>query len=78
MDPLDHDHHAYAIVPFIRLQGIMNIEHWQPLFDGMANQTYPPELQINTANVTYAEPHFSQGFRSVTVRNDSLSATDSL
>ena len=30
-----------------------------PYFEGMVNRVYPPELQLNKANTSDSEPHFS-------------------
>ena len=38
------------------LDDLLNIEH--PYVEGMVNQIYPPELQLNKANTTDAEAPF--------------------
>ena len=54
MDSLNHDNQADVIDALIRLLGnlddLLNIDN--PYFEGMVNQIYPPELQLNKANTT--------------------------
>ena len=38
------------------LDGLLNIDN--PYFEGMVNQIYPPELQLNKANVSDTEAPF--------------------
>ena len=38
------------------LDDLLNIDN--PYFEGMVNQIYPPELQLNKANTSDAEPPF--------------------
>ena len=43
------------------LDDLINIDN--PYFEGMANQIYPPELQLNKANTTDTEaPFIANGF----------------
>ena len=52
MDSLKHDNQADVIEAFNLtshlLDGLLNIDN--PYFEGMVNQIYPPELQLNKAN----------------------------
>ena len=60
MDSLNHDNQADAIEAFNStsryLDDLLNIDN--PYFEGMVNQIYPPELQLNTANNTDTQAHF--------------------
>ena len=38
------------------LDDLLNIDN--PYFEGMVNQIYPPELQLNKANTSDTEAHF--------------------
>ena len=40
------------------LHDLLNIDN--PYFEGMVNQIYPPELQLNKANSTYTKTPFSR------------------
>ena len=50
MDSLNHDNQeAFTSMT-------LNIDN--PYFEGMVNQIYPPELQLNKANISYTEAPF--------------------
>ena len=81
MDSLDHDNQADVIEAFNStsryLDVLLNIDN--PYFEGMVNQVYPPELQLNKASTTDTEAPFldlhlsvANGFVSSTydMRND--------
>ena len=57
MDSLNHDNQADVIEAFNStsryLDDLLNIDN--PYFDGMVNQIYPPELQLNKANISDTE-----------------------
>ena len=57
MDSLDHDNQADVIEAFNStsryLDDLLNIDN--PYFEGMFNQIYPPELQLNKANISDTE-----------------------
>ena len=57
MDSLNHDNQADVIEAFNStsryLDDLLNIDN--PYFEGMVNQIYPPELQLNKANITDTE-----------------------
>ena len=57
MDSLSHDNQADVIEAFNStsryLDDLLNIGN--PYFEGMINQIYPPELQLNKANTTDTE-----------------------
>ena len=54
MDALNHDNQADVIEAFNStsryLDDLLNIDN--PYFEGMFNQIYSPELQLNKANTT--------------------------
>ena len=51
MDSLNHKNQAEAFNSTSRyLADLLNIDN--PYFEGMVNQIYPPELQLNKANTT--------------------------
>ena len=58
MDSLNHDNQADVIETFNStsryLDDLLNIDN--PYFEGMVNQIYPPELQLNKAR--YRSPLF--------------------
>ena len=60
MDSLNHNNQADVIEAFNLtsryLVDLLNIEN--PYFEGMVNQIYPPELQLNKANTTDTEAPF--------------------
>ena len=60
MDSLNHDNQADVIEAFHStsryLDDLLNIDN--PYFEGMVNQIYPPELQLNKANVSDTEAPF--------------------
>ena len=60
MDSIHHDNQADVIEAFNStsryLDDLLNIGN--PYFEGMINQFYPPELQLNNANTTYTEAPF--------------------
>ena len=60
MDSLNHDNQADVIEAFNStsryLDDLLNIDN--PYFEGMVNQIYPPELQLNKANVSDTEAPF--------------------
>ena len=60
MDFLNHDNQADVIEAFNStsryLDDLLNIDN--PYFEGMVNQIYPPELQLNKANITDTEAPF--------------------
>ena len=60
MDSLNHDNQADVIEAFIStsryLDDLLNIDN--PYFEGMVNQIYPPELQLNKANISDTEAPF--------------------
>ena len=55
-----HDNQADVIEAFNStsryLEDLLNIDN--PYFEGMVNQIYPPELQLNKANITDTEAPF--------------------
>ena len=59
-DSLNHDDQADVIEAFNStsryLDDLLNIDN--PYFEGMVNQIYPPELQLNKANTTDTEAPF--------------------
>ena len=60
MDSLDHDNQADVIEAFNStsryLDDLLNIDN--PYFEGMVNQIYPSELQLNKANFSDTEAPF--------------------
>ena len=60
MDSLNHDNQADVIEAFNStcryLDDLLNIDN--PYFEGMVNQIYPPELQLNKANISDTEAPF--------------------
>ena len=54
MDSLNHDNQVDVIEAFNLtsryLDDLLNIDN--PYFEGMVNQIYQPELQLNTANIS--------------------------
>ena len=60
MDSLNHDNQADVIEAFNstsrHLDDLLNIDN--PYFEGMVNQIYPPELQLNKANISDTEAPF--------------------
>ena len=60
MDSLNHDNQADVIDAFNStsryLDDLLNIDN--PYFEGMINQIYPPELQLNKANISDTEAPF--------------------
>ena len=60
MDSLNHDNQADVIEAFNStsryLDDLLNIDN--PYFEGMANQIYPSELQLNKANISDTEATF--------------------
>ena len=60
MDSLNHDNQADVIEAFNStsryLDDLLNIDN--PYFEGMVNQVYPPELQLNKANISDTEAPF--------------------
>ena len=60
MDSLNHDNQADVIDAFNStsryLDDLLNSD--SPYFEGMANQFYPPELQLNKANTINTEAPF--------------------
>ena len=60
MDSLNYDKEIDVIEAFNSicryLDDLLNIGN--PYFEGLVNQIYPPELQLNKANTTDTEPHF--------------------
>ena len=60
MDSLNHDNQADVIEAFNStsryLDDLLNIDN--PYFECMVNQIYPPELQLNKANITDTEAPF--------------------
>ena len=60
MDSLNHDNQADVIEAFNStsryLDDLLNIDN--PYFEGMVNQIYPPELQLNKANISDTEDPF--------------------
>ena len=60
MDSLNHDNQADVIEAFNStsryLDDFLNIDN--PYFDGMVNQIYPSELQLNKANISDTEAPF--------------------
>ena len=67
MDSLNHDNQADIIEAFNStsryLDDLLNIDN--PYFEGMANQIYPPELQLNKANISDTEAPFLDLYLSV-------------
>ena len=70
MDSLNHDNQADVIEAFNStsryLDDLLNIDN--PYFEGMVNQIYPPELQLNKANISYTEAPFLDLHLSVITR----------
>ena len=60
MKNLSSDHQADVIKAFNLtsryLDDLLNIDH--PYFEGVVNQIYPPELQLNKANTSDTEVPF--------------------
>ena len=62
MDSLDHDNQADVIEAFNSsstsryLNELLNIDN--PYLEGMVNQIYPPELQLNKASISDTETPF--------------------
>ena len=60
MDSLNHDNQADVIEAFNStsryLDDLLNIDN--PYFEGMVNQIYPPELQLNKANISDTKAPF--------------------
>ena len=60
MKDLSNDNQADIIEAFIStsryLDDLLNIDN--PYFEGMVNQIYPPELQLNKANTQIPRPPF--------------------
>ena len=56
MDTLNHDNQADVIEASRYLDDLLNIDN--PYFEGMVNQIYPPELQLNKANISDTEAPF--------------------
>ena len=60
IDSLNHDNQADVIEAFNStsryLDDLLNIDN--PYFEGMVNQIYPPELQLNKAIITDTEAPF--------------------
>ena len=60
MNSLNHDNQADVIEAFNStsryLDDLLNI--YNPYFEGMVNQIYPPELQLNKANISDTEAPF--------------------
>ena len=60
MDSLNHDNQADVIEAFNStsryLDDLLNIDN--PYFEGMVNQIYPPDLQLNKANISDTEAPF--------------------
>ena len=60
MDSLNHDNQADVIETFNStsryLDDLLNIDN--TYFEGMVNQIYPPELQLNKANISDTEAPF--------------------
>ena len=60
MDSLNHDNQADVIDAFNStsryLDDLLNIDN--PYFEGMVHQIYPPELQLNKANISDTEAPF--------------------
>ena len=63
MDSLNHDNQADVIEAFNStsryLDDLLNIDN--PYFEGMVNQIYPPELQLNKANISDTEKKVQVG-----------------
>ena len=60
MGSLNHDNKADVIEAFNStsryLNDLLTIDN--PYFEGMVNQIYPPELQLNKANISHTETPF--------------------
>ena len=58
MDSLNHDNQADVIFKTTSryLDDLFNFDN--PYFEGMIKQIYPPELQLNKANITDTEAPF--------------------
>ena len=60
MDSFNHDNQTDVIEAFNStsryLEDLLNIDN--PYFEGMVNEIYPPELQLNKANTTVTEVPF--------------------
>ena len=68
MDSLNHDNQADVIEAFNStsryIDDLLNIDN--PYFEGMDNQIYPPEVQLNEANISDTEAPFLDLHLSVT------------
>ena len=60
MDSLNHDNLADVIKALNStsryLDNLLNVDN--PYFEGMVNQIYPPEIQLNKANISDTEAPF--------------------
>ena len=67
LDSLNHDNQADVIEAFNStsryLDDLLNIDN--PYFEGMVNQIYTPEVQLNKANISYTEAPFLDLYLSV-------------
>ena len=67
MTSLSHDNQAYIIEAFNStsrdLDDLLNIDN--PYFEGMVNQSYPPELQSHKANTSETEAPFLDLYLSI-------------
>ena len=76
MDSLTHDNQADVIEAFDStsryLDDLLNIDN--PYFEGMVNQIYPPELQLNKASISDTEAPFLDLHHKVSVANRFVSS----
>ena len=76
MDSLTHDNQADVIEAFNStsryLDDLLNIDN--PYFEGMVNQIYPPELQLNKASISDTEAPFLDLHQTVSVANGFVSS----
>ena len=64
MDSLNHDYQVDVIVAFNSTPRYLILNTDNPYFEGMVNHIYPPELQLNKANISdsrapFLDLHFS-------------------
>ena len=78
MNCLNRDNQANVIEAFNStsryLDNLLDID--SPYFEGMVNQSYPPELQLNIANIKDTEPPFLDLRLSIANGFDSSKAYD--
>ena len=58
MDSLNHENQALMFSTSTYLDDLIKLMIDNPYFEGMVNQIYPPELQLNKANTKDTEAPF--------------------